>query len=66
MRPNINELSCRGHDTVFRKREPNPKLCWILVSDDGRTLARSDSEMGLLTWKRLNRMAGRVVQEPTP
>jgi hypothetical protein len=49
-----------GHDELFRKRAPNPRLRWVLVLD-GRVLARAGSADQLT--KNRRDMGGEIREE---
>lgn len=50
----------QGHDELFRRRNPNPSMRWVLVLD-GRVLARSSSAERLV--KNQADMGGEIREE---
>lgn len=54
--------SCVAASFIFRQRQANPRLCWVLVKD-GAVLARHHSERELREWKALTGMTGDIQRE---
>lgn len=56
-----HDISCRGHDHVFRERKPNPKLTFMLMLD-GKQLARAGSKKEINDYCRAHRITGYTIE----